>query len=169
MKKLILLTAVAFALFSCGNNPNPPEPDPVVELTREDVLGTYTYNISGTATVNLTVVGNMDIPVNLDGEFEITADSESEDGIIVTSSDFETTGRVTKEGVQFDNITRVSDTTDEYGDSHIEVEVVSQLASFKDNALNWDATANAIVAMTVMGANVDGSGSGAVHCTATKQ
>ncbi len=169
MKKLFLLATVALALFSCGTDPDIGLPPTGTPINRADLLGTYNYTISGTASAELSVIGHMDVPINMDGTFEITADPGSEDGLIFTSKDFETTGRINGSMVEIDPFTRVSDTSDEYGESHISVTVTNENAQFEDGTLKWCANAEAEIAMTIMGAEVNGTGNGTVQCSATKQ
>lgn len=165
MKKTLLVVAIlAIIATGCkkneGNNPAKKTAD------RSEYVGTYSYTITGTAKLNLTLIGENDFPISMDGTMTVSEDPEDPQRVMIVSSYFETSGVVTSNGLEIEPIMSEAAGEDDYGKYSMSYTILSGVATLNDGVLTWESDIE--VEMTIAQQEVNGGGKGKVTCRAVK-
>lgn len=167
MKKTLLVVAIlAILATGCkkneGNNPAKKTAD------RSEYVGKYSYTITGTAKLNLTLIGENDFPISMDGTMTVSEDPEDPQRVVIVSSYFETSGVVTSDGLEIEPIMSEAAGEDDFGEYSMSYTILSGVATLNDGVLTWESDIEVEMEMTIAQQEVNGGGKGKVTCRAVK-
>lgn len=168
MKKSFLLLAV-LVLVATGCKKNDGNNPAKKTIDRSEYVGVYNYEITGTVKLNLTIIGETDFPISMDGTMTITEDPDDANSVKIVSKNFETTGLVSDEGLKIATFSSSSSGEDAYGTYSMTYRIENGVATLKDGVLTWKSNLEAEMDMTIVKEKVSGSGKGEVNCVARKQ